>query len=60
VGNKNLKYCSSSPVDMHQASSNGFYDTYGNVWEWSEDYYYPLPGFKTDPLYTDYSGGCFD
>ena len=59
-GNTKMKFGSSSPVDMHKPSPNGFYDTYGNVWEWSEDYFRPLPGFEKDPLYLEYSVGCFD
>ena len=38
----------------------GFYDVYGNVWEWTEDQFNGLPGFKTSYLYDDYSTPSFD
>ena len=40
---------------MFPANSLGFYDVYGNVWEWLEDHFNGLPGFKTHYLYDDYS-----
>ncbi len=33
---------------------------YGNVWEWVEDHFNGLPGFKTTYLYDDFSTPCFD
>ena len=48
------------PVNMFPANSLGFYDVYGNVWEWLEDQYNGLPGFKTHYLYSDFSAPCFD
>ncbi|KRX02689.1 C-type lectin fold [Pseudocohnilembus persalinus] len=59
-GNNQLKYASSCPVDSERPSPLGFYDTYGNVWEWTEELFKPLPGFKTHYLYPDFSGGCFE
>lgn len=59
-GNTNMKFGSSSAVNAHRQSPSGFYDTYGNVWEWSEDHFRPLDGFNPDKLYWDFSGGCFD
>ena len=38
----------------------GLYDVYGNVWEWIEDDFNGLPGFKTSYLYNDYSTSYFD
>jgi 5-histidylcysteine sulfoxide synthase len=58
--NINLRYCSSSPVNMFPANSMGFCDVYGNVWEWLEDQFNGLPGFKTHHLYDDFSSPCFD
>ena len=43
------------PVNMFPANSMGFYDVYGNVWEWCEDHYNSFPGFQTHYLYDDYS-----
>jgi 5-histidylcysteine sulfoxide synthase len=55
----NLKYGSSNPVNMFPANSLGFHDIAGNVWEWLEDHFNGLPGFKTDYLYDDFStNGC--
>lgn len=58
--NLNLRYASSSPVDQFDPSDTGFYDVHGNVWEWTEDHFDGLPGFKTHPLYQDFSIPCFD
>ena len=48
------------PVNMFPANSMGFYDVYGNVWEWLEDQFNGLPGFKTHYLYEDYSATYCD
>ena len=48
------------PVNMFPPTSMGFYDVYGNVWEWTEDHFNGLPGFKTSYLYDDFSTPCFD
>ena len=48
------------PVNMFPPNSLGFYDVYGNVWEWLEDQFNGLPGFKTHYLYDDFSSPCFD
>ena len=34
IGNVNLRYGSSCPVNEFPPSATGFYDTHGNVWEW--------------------------
>lgn len=60
VGNTHLKFGGSTPVDYYNASTLGFHDCYGNVWEWSQDWYRSLPGFKQMSLYPDYSAPCFD
>ena len=33
----------------------GFYDVYGNVWDWVEDHINGFPGFKVTYLYNDYT-----
>eukprot|EP00731_Ephydatia_muelleri_P018195 Em0011g235a len=58
--NINLKYGSSTPVNLFPPTSLGFYDMYGNVWEWVEDQFNGLPGFKTTYFYNDFSTPCFD
>jgi len=45
---------------MFPPNALGFYDTYGNVWEWAEDHFNGLPGFETHYLYDDYSTPSFD
>lgn len=51
VANINLRYGSPSAVDAV---------TQGNVWQWCEDDFAALPGFRVDPLYDDFSTPCFD
>jgi len=38
-GNLNLVWASSSPVNMYPPTQKGFYDVFGNVWEWAEDHF---------------------
>ena len=49
-----------SPVDAHPPNSQGFYDVFGNAWEWTVDYFCALPGFKVHKFYEDFSTPCFD
>lgn len=61
--NSRLKYASESAVNAHpyQISDTDFiYDISGNVWQWSEDTFRPLPGFEVHHLYDDFSTPCFD
>ncbi len=58
--NLNLAYGCESPVDALPATSAGFYNVFGNVWEWCEDHFNPLPGFKVHHIYDDFSTPCFD
>jgi 5-histidylcysteine sulfoxide synthase/putative 4-mercaptohistidine N1-methyltranferase len=60
TGNVNMLYASSSPVDFFKPSELGFYDTFGNVWEWSDDFFRPFNGFKPQVFYPDFSVPCFD
>ena len=59
-GNANWRWHSPTPVDMYGTSAAGFFDTNGNVWEWVEDHFAPLPGFEIHYLYDDFSAPCFD
>lgn len=45
---------------MHILSNQGFYDVFGNAWEWTSDYFCALPGFQVHPYYEDFSTPCFD
>ncbi len=58
--NLNLSYSSMSAVNAYPPNSNGFHDVFGNAWEWTEDYFCPLPGFQIHPFYEDFSTPCFD
>lgn len=58
--NLHLAYGSSSPVDAGQPTDAGFHDVFGNVWQWQEDHFNPLPGAKVHPYYDDFSTPCYD
>ncbi|WP_413174464.1 5-histidylcysteine sulfoxide synthase [Anabaena azotica] len=59
--NLNLQFISPSPVGMFSAKhKSGIFDLRGNVWEWLEDTFYPLPGFQSHHLYEDQSAPFFD
>lgn len=56
----NWKYSSMSPVNAGEANDLGFFDVWGNAWEWTLDYFSPLPGFQVHRYYEDFSTPCFD
>jgi putative 4-mercaptohistidine N1-methyltranferase len=58
--NLNLSYGSETPVNLLAPSPSGFHDVFGNSWEWCEDHFSALPGFKVHPFYDDFSLPCFD
>ena len=58
--NTNLHWGSASSVDALPKSEAGFHDTFGSAWEWCEDHFAALPGYKVHPLYDDFSTPCFD
>lgn len=58
--NLNLAYASQSPVNAMTESHSGFNDVFGNAWEWCEDHFSALSGFKVHHLYDDFSTPCFD
>ncbi|CAI5719402.1 unnamed protein product [Peronospora destructor] len=58
--NLNWSYLSLSPVDAMPPTTRGFHDVFGNAWEWCEDMFSALPGFRVHPYYDDFSEPCFD
>ncbi|HEU5048449.1 MAG TPA: 5-histidylcysteine sulfoxide synthase [Rickettsiales bacterium] len=58
--NSGLISGSESPVRALPANKAGFFDVFGNVWQWLEDHFHPLSGGKVHPLYTDFSDPCYD
>lgn len=57
--NYNFQYSSPTPVGLLK-NSNSVNDLFGNIWQWAEDQFNPLPGFETIALYDDFSTPCFD
>ncbi|MCB9654928.1 MAG: 5-histidylcysteine sulfoxide synthase [Deltaproteobacteria bacterium] len=58
--NINLGCGSPMPVTAGRPTEAGFYDVFGNVWQWLEDAFNPLSGFAVHPFYDDFSTPCFD
>ena len=58
--NFNLNHGSENPVNAMPANSKGFHDVFGNVWQWCEDHFHPLSGFKPHSYYDDFSVPCYD
>lgn len=58
--NFNLQNISENPVDSNKHAKNGLCDIHGNVWQWLEDDFHPLKGFKIHDYYKDFSTPCFD
>lgn len=57
--NHNLAFGSSTPVNMYPANELGFYDVFGNIWQWTEDQFNGLCE-ETHMLYDDFSSPCYD
>ncbi|MEM9456284.1 MAG: 5-histidylcysteine sulfoxide synthase [Myxococcota bacterium] len=58
--NLDLRWGSEAPVDALPPNGAGFCGVFGNVWQWCEDDFHPLDGFRVHPLYEDFSAPCFD
>ncbi|MDG0815992.1 5-histidylcysteine sulfoxide synthase [Bdellovibrio svalbardensis] len=58
--NLNFQFSSANPVNFYSGNKLGVKDLFGNVWQWAEDQFNPLDGFKVHPLYDDFSTPCFD
>lgn len=60
-GNVNLEHdCSSCPVDRHLTPDGSLADVLGNVWQHSVTPMDLFPGFKTHPLYDDFTTPTVD
>lgn len=59
--NNNLKFFSPTPVGFftHGKTTEGINDVYGNVWQWVNNNFYPLPGFRVHSYYDDFSTPYF-
>lgn len=57
--NFNFAFSSPSAVGAFN-NQEAVNDLFGNVWQWAEDQFNPLEGFKVNPLYDDFSTPCFD
>jgi len=58
--NHNMTFGSSTPVNTYQPNKFGLYDVMGNLWDWCEDHFNGLPGFRTNKYYEDFSAPTFD
>ncbi|EOD26123.1 hypothetical protein EMIHUDRAFT_73662, partial [Emiliania huxleyi CCMP1516] len=58
----NLGLAFGSPSDVSGGAQGAlpFASLAGNCWEYCEDWFAALPGFKVSPLYEDFSTPCFD
>lgn len=58
--NLHLKHGSPESVTANPSDhSGGICDVQGNVWQWLSTVFEPLPGFRTTPLYPDFSAPFF-
>ncbi len=60
AANVGLAHGSESPVGAAPPTPKGFHDVFGSAWEWCEDHFHPLSGFRVHPYYDDFSSPCFD
>lgn len=58
--NLSLQFGSPSPAGYFSKNDNHMNDLFGNVWDWLDDDFNHLPGFKTHPWYEDFSQPYFD
>jgi len=56
--NLGLNFFNQTPVDKYNFDE--FFDVVGNVWQWSITPTYPFDGFKTHPIYDDFTTPTFD
>lgn len=47
------------PSPLKEGSA-AIYDLFGNLWQWLEDHFHPLPGARVHRYYDDFSTPCYD
>lgn len=62
LSNFDLRHGSEAPIDEQLRFNPELKvcDVFGNLWQWLEDDFHPLPGFKVHPHYDDFSTPCYD
>ncbi|CAF5118450.1 unnamed protein product, partial [Rotaria magnacalcarata] len=60
LSNNGLRNGSEVGVTHSPANDKGFYDVFGNVWQWCEDHFHPLEGSTPHVYYDDFSVPCYD
>jgi len=58
--NNNLYNGGEVGVNDSTANDKGFYDVFGNLWQWCEDHFHPLEGSTPHKYYDDFSVPCYD
>ncbi len=58
--NVNLNFSTCTPVNLYPPNKSGFYDVFGNLWEWLEDNFNGLPTSVSHYLYDDFSTPTYD
>lgn len=58
--NNDLRNGSEIGTDHIAPNGKGFYDVFGNVWQWCEDHFHPFEGGAPHPFYDDFSVPCYD
>lgn len=58
--NYNLQLQFGSPTPVGHFNHGAVNDIIGNVWQWLNNSFYPLPGFKEHPFYLNFSKPYYD
>ncbi|CAF3870011.1 unnamed protein product [Rotaria sp. Silwood1] len=58
--NNDLRNGGEVGVTHSSPNDNGFYDVFGNVWQWCEDHFHPLEGSTPHLYYDDFSVPWYD
>lgn len=58
-GDESVNFMLGSPRPVDTPSRSIVNDPAGNVWQWLDEEFYPLPGFALDPFYENFSAPYF-